>query len=199
MKPTRSIVPLLFALALLVGSTVVAEEKAKKEKKPLADQFTADLVTVTGPTSRGLGDPVTIWIDAYTSDEVAASLKKTLADKGQLGLRDAMQDLSAGRLRIGTNTSYRLAVARQRIGSDGRVILLATNTPMTNQQIDAGMRSQDYPVSFIELKLKADGTGEGTVVGLAKVAFDDKNNLTVSSLTTQNSSLTNVQAVTKKK
>ena len=132
------------------------------------------------------------------SDDVAQSLKKTLAEKGQLALRDAMQELSAGRVRVGTNTATRIAVARQRIGTDGRVILLATNTPMTNFQIQEGLRTQDYPVTFIELKLKADGTGEGTVVGFAQVSIDDKQNLTVASMGIQPSTLANVETAKKK-
>jgi hypothetical protein len=155
-------------------------------------------VTVTGATAHGLGDPVTIWIDAYTSDQVVDSLRKTLATKGQYALRDALQNHKAGRIRVGTGTSYRLAVARQRVGPEGRVILLATNTPMTNVQIQSGLRAQDYPVAFIKLTLKPDGTGEGTVVGLAKVGFDDEKNLTIASYATEPSRLNDVQTVTKK-
>ena len=141
---------------------------------------------------------MTIWVDAYTSDDVAQSLAKTLADGGQIALRDALQNLSAGRIRLGTNRSYRLAVARQRVAPDGRVILLATNAPLQEFVLEQGLRSQDYPIGFIELKLKADGTGEGTIVGMAKVSFDDQKNLSIASLGTQPSRLTNVQTVTKK-
>jgi hypothetical protein len=141
---------------------------------------------------------VTIWIDEYTTDEIAQSLMKTLADGGQTALRDALQNHRAGRLRVGTNTSYPLAVARQRIASDGRVILLATNSPLTGYQLNQGLRSQDYPIGFIELKLKADGTGEGTVVGMAKVSFDENKNLSIASYGTQPSRLMNVETVKKK-
>jgi len=196
MKTTRPIVAVLLASGLLAG---FAAAKEKKEKKPVADQFTGTLLTMTGPTSGGLGDPVTIWIDEYTSDEVAQSLIKTLADGGQIALRDELQNHRAGRIRVGANTSYPLAIARQRIGTDGRVVLLATNSPLSGYAINEGLRAQDYPIGFIELKLKADGTGEGTVVGMAKVSFDDQKNLSIASLRTQPARLTNVETVTKKK
>jgi hypothetical protein len=195
MRATRSIVVSLFVLAVLAAPAAVA---AKKEKKPIADQFTGTLVTMTGPTSGGLGEQVTIWIDAYTSDEDAQALKKTLEDGGQIALRDALPNYRAGRLRIGTNNSYPLCVARQRAGADGRVILLATNSPLTGFQINQGLRSQDYPIGFIELKLKADGTGEGTVVGMAQVSFDENKTLQIASLGTQPSRLLNVQTAAKK-
>ena len=195
MTVTRPVLALLAAMALFAGSASAAEKKAKK---PVVDQFTGTLVTVTGATAHGLGDPVTIWIDAYTTDQVVDSLKKTLADKGQTALRDALQNYTAGRIRVGTNTSYRLAVARQRVSPEGRVILLATNAPLNGYQIQPGLRTQDYPVAFIKLTLKPDGKGEGTVVGLAKVAFDDEKNLTIASYATQPSRLSDVQTVTKK-
>jgi len=191
----------LLALALLVAPVAGAEDekKEKKEKKPIADQFTATLVTTTGATARGLGEEVTIWIDEYTSDETAQALIKTLADGGQIALRDELSNHRAGRIRLGTNTSYPLCVARQRIASDGRVILLATNSPLSGFQMNQGLRAQDYPIGFIELKLKADGTGEGTAVGMAKVSFDENKNLNIASYGTQPSRLLNVETVTKKK
>ncbi len=194
MNRMRPIPALLLAFALL-AAPAAAE---KKEKKPVVDQFTGTLVTMTGATASGLGEQVTIWIDEYTSDDDAQSLMKTLADGGQTALRDALQNHRAGRLRVGMNTSYPVCVARQRIASDGRVILLATNTPLTGFQIDQGLRSQDYPIGFIELRLKADGTGEGTVVGMAKVSFDENKNLKIASHGTQPSRLTGVETESRK-
>ena len=195
MKRTHTALAPLLAVALLVLPTASA---AKKEKKPVVDQFTGTLVTMTGPTAHALGETVTIWIDEYTTDEVAQSLIKTLADGGQIALRDELQNHRAGRIRMGQNTTYPLCVARQRIASDGRVVLLATNSPLTGFQMNQGLRSQDYPIGFIELKLKADGTGEGTVVGMAKVSFDENKNLNIASYGTQPSRLTNVETAKKK-
>jgi len=195
MYRTRPVSALLLALSVL-AAPVVAEEK--KEKKQVVDQFTGTLVTMEGPTSRGLGEQVTIWIDGYTSDEDAQVLAKTLADGGQIALRDALPNYRAGRLRLGTNNSYPLCVARQRVAADGRVILLATSSPLTGFQMQQGLRAQDYPIGFIELKLKADGTGEGTIVGMAKVSFDDNKHLNIESYGTQPSRLMNVQTAKKK-
>jgi hypothetical protein len=195
MNRKRTVFAMLFALALLVASTAGA---AKKEKKPVIDQFTGTLVTMTGPTARGLGEQVTIWIDEYTSDEVAQSLIKTLADGGQIALRDELQNHRAGRIRLGENTSYPISIARQRVASDGRVVRLAMNSPLTGFQMNQGLRAQDYPIGFIELKLKADGTGEGTVVGMAKVSFDENKTLSIASHGTQPGRLTNVETAKKK-
>ena len=195
MNRKRTALVSLFAVALLVLPTASA---AKKEKKPVVDQFTGTLVTSTGPTAGGLGEQVTIWIDEYTTDEVAQSLIKTLADGGQIALRDELQNHRAGRIRLGENTSYPISIARQHVASDGRVVRLAMNSPLTGFQMNQGLRAQDYPIGFIELKLKADGTGEGTVVGMAKVSFDENKNLNIASYGTEPSRLTNVETAKKK-
>jgi hypothetical protein len=194
----RALIVALVAATLWAGVPARATEaKDKTEKKSVADQFDATLVTMTGPTARGLGDPVTIWVDAYTSDTDAQKLLTILAEKGQTALRDALGNYRAGRLRIGTSTSYPIAVARQIPAADGRIVRLATNAPLTGFQIQQGMRSQDYPIGFIELKLKSDGTGEGTVVGMAQVSFDEKGNLNIASYATSPGRLTNVRTAKK--
>lgn len=190
MTNTRIALAAFVALALLA---VPASGKDKKPKKEMADTFTGTFVTTNAPTSAGLGQPVTIWVEAYTSDEVAGSLAQTLVDKGQFALRDALGNLRAGTIRIGTSRGYPLAVARQRPAPDGRLVVLVTARPLDGFVPDQGTRSEDYPISFIELRLKADGTGEGTIVGMAKLSVDEQRNLHVASFATQPSRLFNVQ------
>ena len=90
-------------------------------------------------------------------------------------------------------------VARQRIDFEDRVVLLVTNSPLSGYPLNRGLREQDYPIGFIELRLKPDGTGEGTVVGMAKLGFDEEKNIRVASYGTQPARLTNVETVRKKK
>jgi len=193
MNGIRRILSVTFALAVLAAPAAAAD---KKEKKPMADQFTGTLVAMTG-TAGGMGQRVTIWIDAYTADADAQAIKKTLVEGGQAALRNALPNYEAGRIRIGTNNSYPLSIARQRVASDGRVILLATNAPLTGFQANSGARSEDYPVGFIELKLKADGTGEGTIIAMAQVSIDESNNLKIASYGAQPSRLMNVETAKK--
>ena len=195
MIPRRSMVPLLIVLTLLVAPTVAAK---KKELKPVVDEFTGTLVTNSGPTTGEVSHQVTIWIEEYTTDDVAQSLMKTLADGGQTALRDALQNHRAGRLQVGKNTSYPLSVARQRIDFENRVVQLVTSSPLNGFPLSPGVRPQDYPIGFIEVKLRPDGTGDGTVVGMAKLAFDREKNLRTAGYGTQSASLSNVVTVRKK-
>jgi hypothetical protein len=194
MKAIRALIVVL----AVASAFAVVSAAAKKEKKPLADQFTAQLVSVNAATAGGLGDQVTIWIDAYTSDDDAASLRKVVMEGGQDTLISALSNQRAGRIRIGDSMTYPLCVARERKGSDGRVVWLATNNPLAGVPLTQGLRAEDYRIGFIELKLKNDGTGEGTLIGMAQIGIDENNNLSVASLGTQPNRLINVQTAAKK-
>ena len=183
------------AAAIVAGSLLAAPSFAKKEKAPLADQFTATLISME--VSAAMGKRVQIWIESYTPDDVAASLVQTLAEGGQRPLQNAIADHRAGTIKIGTSNGYPIAVARQRVAEDGsRLVFLVTNRPMTGFTPMAGARIDDYPFGVIALKLAADGTGEGTLVGAAQLSFDtEKKSLTLRSNATQPSRLSAVTPV----
>jgi hypothetical protein len=113
----------------------------------------------------------------YTTDDVAQSLMKTLADGGQTALRDALQNHRAGRLQVGKNTSYPLSVARQRIDFENRVVQFVTSSPLKGFPLSPGVRPQDYPIGFIDSVLRnllrgADFLPVGYLIGLFAMAAD---------------------------
>jgi len=187
-----------FGVCALTAITLLASPvSAKKDKPPIADQFLGTLVSMSVPGA--MGTRVTIWVDAYTTDDVAESLAKALEQDGQKALVTAMEKLTAGRIRIGTGDGLPLAVARQRTAADGsRLVYLVTNRPLKGFEIQQGLDSQQYPIGFIELKLGADGKGEGTIVGMAQLKMDAERNLSVASYATQPARLTAVTTETKK-
>lgn len=187
-----------FGVCALTAITLLAAPvAAKKDKPPIADQFAGTLVAMSAPGA--MGTRVTIWVDAYTADDVAESLATTLEQDGQKALVTAMEKLTAGRIRIGTGNSLPLAVARQHTAADGsRVVLLATNRPLQGFEIQQGLDSQQYPIGFVELKLGADGKGEGTIVGMAQLKMDASRHLSVASYATQPARLSAVTTETKK-
>ena len=99
-----------------VVSSLLAVSALAKDKKPMADEFTGVFINMNTPGA--MGSQVSIWVEAYTADDVAQQLKGILAEKGQAALHNAITDYRAGTLRIGTANSYPLSVARQR--SSGR-------------------------------------------------------------------------------
>jgi hypothetical protein len=187
-----------FAVLAAVLIAIVAAPTFAEEKKPVADEFSAVYISMNAPGA--MGSPVQIWVNSYTSDADAQALAATLATKGQQGVLDAITKVQVGQIRIGTSMSYPMSVARQRVNADGsRVVFLVTNRPFDGFQPAGGTRIEDYPFGVIELKLKADGTGEGQIVGAAQLSFDDtKKNLNIASYAVQPGRLSDVKTKKKK-
>jgi hypothetical protein len=187
-----------FAMIVAAMIATVAAPAFAEDKKPVADEFTAVFISMNAPGA--MGSPVQIWVNEYTTDDVAKSLALALAEKGQQGLLDAITKIQVGQIRIGTSMSYPMSVARQRANADGtRTVFLVTNRPFDGFQPAGGTRVQDYPFGVIELNLKADGSGEGQIVGAAQLSFDDaKKNLNIASYAVQPGRLSDVKAKKKK-
>lgn len=166
------------------------------EKKPMADEFTAVLISMNAPGA--MGKPVQIWIENYTTDEVAESLMTTLETTGQSALINAIPETRAGTIRIGTSDGYPISIARQRQTENGRVVILASNRPFVGLT-EGGPAAAKYPIGFIQLELDADGKGTGTIIGAAQVTVDDKRNLTVASQSSQPGRLSDVKTKAKPK
>ena len=169
-----------------------------KDKKPMADEFTGVFINMDTPGA--MGSQVSIWVESYTADDVAQQLKGILADKGQQALHNAITDYRAGTMRIGTANSYPISVARQRVNADGsRIVFLASIRPFSGFAPTAGSQTDQYPFGVIELKLDAQGKGEGTIIGAAQLSFDaEKNNLSVASYATQPARISDVKTKPKK-
>ena len=183
------IAPLLaFALAL---SPALAPAK---DKKKMADEFTGTLISME--VSAAMGKRVQIWVESYTPDDVAEGLIKTLSEQGQRPLLNAVTDLRVGTIKLGTSNGYPISVARQRVQPDGsRTVVLVTSRPFVGFAPAAGTRIDDYPFGLIELRLAADGTGEGTIVGAAQLAFDKATkDLSVKTYATQPGRISSVKA-----
>lgn len=183
------------AIAVFVMLSLLAIPVLAETKKPMADEFTAVFISMNAPGA--MGSPVQIWIESYTPDDVAESLAATLEQKGQMGLVNALPNTRVGTIRIGTSDGYPISIARQRTTADGRVVLLASNRPFVGMT-EGGAAAASHPLGFIQLELKADGTGTGTIIGAAQVSFDDKKNLTIASQSSQPGRLSDVRTKKKK-
>jgi hypothetical protein len=184
MNPRRIVIA-VFAVLALLSAPVLAEDK-----KPMADEFTAVFISMNAPGA--MGKPVQIWIESYTTDEVAESLMKTLETKGQTALVNALPNTRAGTIRIGTSDGYPISIARVRQTAEGKVVIMASNRPFVGLT-QGGPAAAESPIGFIQLQLKPDGTGTGTIIGAAEVSVDANRNLTVASEAVQPGRLSDVK------
>lgn len=137
-----------------------------------AETFTASAIDInTGQTGR-VDISVTRWSTAAERDRLLATLFK----KGQDELVRTLQDMRpVGRIYSPGSIGYDLRYSEQRPGADGgRVIVFATDRPMSFRELVNQPRSADYPFTWIQLQMRSDGTGEGSLAVAARITGEER-------------------------
>ena len=137
-----------------------------------AEIFTGRAVDTSGQRMQSTAH-FTLHIEEYSSDEEIADYATVLAEKGSSGLEKVLRKLDLGYIKIGTSLGHVIGVARSIDTDGGRIIRAVTDRPIQLFEVRRGLRSADYPFGFIELKIDADGKGEGQLVAAAKLRFKD--------------------------
>lgn len=127
-----------------------------------------------GNIAVGKSTRIEIYIDRWSSPEERNMLLGTLAESGPQALVDALQRIEpVGRIRVGTRTSYPLSYSRQFVNEDGsRTIRLVTDRPISGLEALNSSRTMEHAFSLFEMKLDANGEGEGTVIAGARIKLD---------------------------
>ena len=109
--------------------------------------------------------PINIRITRWTGAGEDEKLMSVLGSKGTEGLVRELQDgKSTGSIGTPQELPYELRYARQYpTEGGGRRIILMTDRPMAFAERLSGGRSRDYPLTWIELRLDANGRGEGSI------------------------------------
>jgi hypothetical protein len=137
------------------------------------EQFSANAIdTNTGQTGR-VEISVTRWSTPAERDSLLAALYK----EGSEELLDKLRDMRAvGRIYTPGSIGYELRFAEQRtLPEGGRVVILATDRPMSFWEVVNQPRSASYPFTWVQLNLGADGTGKGELAVRARVYGDRPN------------------------
>jgi hypothetical protein len=167
--------------ALLVASAALAQPAR-------GEQFTANLVDPAGHFGRARSNTasVVIHIDHYSEDAEVQQLAGILKTKGPDDLQDALWDKEVGYIRVGGGLGYPIAVARSHAEPDGsRIVRLMMDRPISQREVINNSRTVDYPFGFIEIKLDADGKGQGEFYQAAKVRIKGDNTLDVENYSPQ--------------
>lgn len=162
------------AVIVLIGvalSMVDAGPAAQTMGVP--EQFTASAVDMnTGRTGR-IEISVTRWSTPSERETLLAALFK----EGSNELLEKLRDMRpVGRIYSSNTIGYDLKFAEQQLLPDGgRKIVLATDRPMSFREIFNQTRSADYPFTWVQINMRADGTGQGELAVRARV-FGDRPN-----------------------
>jgi len=113
-------------------------------------------------------------IEEFSSDEEIAELEKILKEQGQNQLLDTMWDMKGkGYIKIDNSLGYQVVVFQKIVTPEGMTIRAIMDRPIQMFEYRHALRSRDYPLGFIELKIGADGKGEGSLMAAAKAYFKD--------------------------
>jgi hypothetical protein len=156
-------------VALLIGSAVAAQVASNSEP----ERFTANAVNVSNVGRTG-ATPLDLVIERWSTDSERDRLMEIFKAKGPDGLLDALRDLPrVGYLRTPDSLGYDLRYARQMPGEDGgRRIVLITDRPIGFWEARNRPRTIEYPFTLVELRLNADGRGEGKLSIATKITLN---------------------------
>jgi len=139
------------------------------------EHFSASYVDInTGRTG-----PVEISVTRWSTPGERTTLQQTLFKKGQNALLDALRDLrSVGRIYTPGSIGYELRFAEQRaLPEGGREIILTTDRPMSFWELTNQPRSAQYPFTWVQFRMGADGKGEGKIAVAARIIGEEADSL----------------------
>jgi hypothetical protein len=143
---------------------------AQAQPKAVTEEFSAVYTNISNVGAVG-AVPVTIRIRRWTGEDEHVSLMRALSKDGtEALLRDLQDAKSVGSIGTPQQLPYDLRYARQYpLDGGGRRIILMTDRPMSVLERFSGSRTRDYPITWIELKLDAEGRGEGSMYLAARL------------------------------
>jgi hypothetical protein len=120
--------------------------------------------------------PVDIGITRWSTDKDRARLKDALRENGADALTNELQKMKrVGFIRHssgGLGWSLRYA-RRVELPNGGYRVVFATDRPMSFSERANRPRSADYDLVFGEVRIGSDGKGEGTLVPMARVTYNE--------------------------
>lgn len=168
----------VLALALAAGAALAARPAAAGEPEILRLRGHS-----IDTNNRVRTETIDIVIERWSTPEETAGLKAALVEKGSDKLLSTLQKVKprCGYVRTSTSLAWDVYFAREvELPGGGRKISLASDRPVGFWEASRGTRSRDYDFSLAEIRLGADGKGEGKAIKAAMVSYDrEKNTLEI--------------------
>jgi hypothetical protein len=193
---TRSRFFSLAVLSFVLAAAGPTSRVADADDKPIL-QLTAFAVDMGGP-QRARSGTLDITIERWSTPDEVAKLQAALTEKGEDGLLDALQKMKrVGNIRTPASIGWPMHLATEVVGSDGtRRIMFATDRPMSFWEVVNRPRSADYAFLVGEIRLRANGKGEGKLVTAGRVDYNpETKTLEIENYSTQPVRLSEVRVV----
>lgn len=168
MKMLRSLASIVIGLALTAPL-----QSATPAGRETFTAFAVDIGSSRRPTSTS---HVKVTIDRWSTEDERRGLVSAFTESGPDGfLKEMEKSKPLGRISTPDSIGYDLKYAHQvPLATGGRRILIATDRPMSFWERANRPRSFDYPFTVIEMRVDANGKGQGKMTVATKVnAFGD--------------------------
>jgi hypothetical protein len=181
MSQSRSTVARLFVVLLAVGAVCAQGGEKKKES------FTATVLQTANMRLPGGGTfQITMNVEEWTSVEERQRLLTVFKEGGSEALMKELRKMKAGYIlppSFSRWPSWEIDVASSiPQPNGGRIVRLFTERPIAFGEAYYSSRSKDYEFGIVELKLDAEGKGEGTTIPAAKLSLDGEGQIVVETL-----------------
>ena len=160
---------------------------AGAEDKKNRETFTATVLQQANMRLPGGGTfQLTMNVDEWTSVEERKRLLVVFKEGGSEALMKELRKMKAGYISppaFARWPSWEIDVASSIPQPDGgRIVRLFTERPIIFGEAYYNTRSKDYEFGIVELKLNADGEGEGMTIPAAKLSLNAEGELVVETL-----------------
>jgi hypothetical protein len=192
----KNLLPVFLGVLGLVGAGVLLPSATANAQEQ--ETFTAFVVNMGGVISTGT---VKIVIDRWSTPEERNELIAAFKSGGQDELLKVLQKLQkVGYISLPKTLGYELHYAYQWPAEDGgRTIVIATDRRITPGEVWDQTRSMDYPFELIQMKLNAEGKGNGVLAWAVKIQVSkDGTRLELEKYSTNDVMLNNITAKVKK-
>jgi hypothetical protein len=154
--------------------TITATAGPALADKPV-EHFTAFAVDMSNTAGRTRAGTVDVIINRWSTEQERDQLVSALREGGTDSLLRALQKIKdpAGYIRSGGSIGYPLRFAWQVPSGEGRRIIIATDRPVSFLEASRRPRTMDYPFLLIEMRVDAQGKGQGKLMPLARVQAND--------------------------
>jgi hypothetical protein len=170
----------LVALALVAAAALSTQSAIRFPRSAILNAQTPERFTAAAINmNRGAATNIDIVVNRWSTDAERDRLMAVMMDKGPEKLLDALQDAPrVGYFRTPNSLAWDLRFARKMPGADGgERVVLVTDRRIDFWEAANRPRSIDYPFTVIELRLNADGEGEGKMSLATKIIADKEANI----------------------
>jgi hypothetical protein len=158
-------------LPLLVGAAALAASLPAFGNQPASpDRYTATIVGEPGRATT----TIQMVVERWSRDAERERLLASLVEGGPTALLDMLRDAPpVGYLRTPATARWDIRYASSTpLPDGGERVVLATDRPLTFWEQSNQTRTVDYPFTVIELRLDAQGEGEGKLSLATKIVAD---------------------------